>query len=297
MAITSRIVDAGLNVTTHLQRNAVYCGHWVSPDGFIGALHQHVGCEIIYCQSGKGVLTVGNQSVPYHADHILYFDCRTPHQARVQGRYERWGLCFWREGMLDRGWRSNTLQLEELVTSVGPGPGEIRLFAIPREMAPRFERYFLDIQEELNQRQRNFENVILLRLIELHLLLNRLEYLSLSDAAYRKEAALSGRIGEILNFIETNLHKDLSVETIAAHFHYSPSHLNRLIRRATGKPPSEYLRERRIARASRLLARTDLSITEIASTVGIANVAYFSRIFRSSTGTTPREFRRRHAEI
>ena len=63
----------------------------------------------------------------------------------------------------------------------------------------------------------------------------------------------------------------------------------------TGKAPltTEYILQIRVSMAKQLLVKTDFSIGEIASRVGIDDVAYFSSIFRKATGKTPTAYRNR----
>ena len=96
---------------------------------------------------------------------------------------------------------------------------------------------------------------------------------------------------DILSFIETRLADDISTSVIAREFHYSPSQVNRIIRRATARTAIQYIRERRLARALLLLETTDLSIRQVAERVGY-DVPYFCRVFRQATGRTPGEHRR-----
>ena len=69
--------------------------------------------------------------------------------------------------------------------------------------------------------------------------------------------------------------------------------LNRKIKAVTGYTTTEYILQIRVSMAKQLLVKTDFSIGEIASRVGIDDVAYFSAIFRKATGKTPTAYRNR----
>lgn len=87
--------------------------------------------------------------------------------------------------------------------------------------------------------------------------------------------------------------QDITVESIARRFYFSTSHLYRMMRDAFGKTPSEYIAERRVAQAKQLLEKTELSVAEIASVVGISNGPNLSRMFRAHVGESPTGYRRR----
>ncbi len=93
-------------------------------------------------------------------------------------------------------------------------------------------------------------------------------------------------------FIRGHLHEDLSVERVAKHCAYSPSHFRNLYRRRMGLSLGAYIREMRISRAQELLSSSDLNITEIAYAVGYRSVYAFSAAFKKMTGTPPLRYRR-----
>lgn len=283
--------NANAYVMSHMRTRAVLCRQYVTRSGYEGSLHRHVGLEIIFCQSGHGTLTVGEQTVPYYAGHLIYFDCRIPHKVKVEGEYRRWGLCFWPESLDGPATDHN---LTRMITGVRPDSDEIRLFNVPKADWPRLERHFEDLGEEVESQHPDFALILQLHLLELHILLKRFQYQSVSPALKRESRSLKERVADVLSFIEANLAHAISSKEIARNFHYSASHLNRLMKQATGRSFSEYVKARRLERAKRLLVQSDLKVTGVAEAVGIPNVAYFCRKFREETGFTPGEFRARH---
>jgi len=83
-----------------------------------------------------------------------------------------------------------------------------------------------------------------------------------------------------------------SVAQLAREAGYSTDHFSRIFLNATGLRPQDYLIKARIDRARQLLAETDLSVGEIATSVGFVDIFYFSRLFRQRTGQPPSAFRR-----
>jgi len=75
----------------------------------------------------------------------------------------------------------------------------------------------------------------------------------------------------------------------------SESSLLSTFKEATGQSPIDYLIHLRIQRAAELLCRSVQSISEIAFAVGFEDSNYFSRQFRQTMHTSPREYRRRYA--
>lgn len=83
----------------------------------------------------------------------------------------------------------------------------------------------------------------------------------------------------------------LSIQALAARFGISPSTVSTLFRRYDGRGANEYLAEKRIEEAMRLLRDTDLPLKDLAGRVGYYNVSSFIRRFRTETGLTPGEYR------
>lgn len=92
-------------------------------------------------------------------------------------------------------------------------------------------------------------------------------------------------------WIMANACDDITVAGIAARFHYSPSYLTSVYRRAFGIGVVEQIAEYRIDRARELLSSTASPVADIAREVGYDDPKYFMRVFKRRTGLTPRQYR------
>jgi AraC family transcriptional regulator len=99
------------------------------------------------------------------------------------------------------------------------------------------------------------------------------------------------RLQRVLEYIEAFFHLDLRFEDLAAEACLSPYHFSRLFREATGLSPHRYVIDRRIQAARHELARSHLSLAEIALAFGFGSQANFTRVFRKATGLTPGQYR------
>jgi transcriptional regulator GlxA family with amidase domain len=79
---------------------------------------------------------------------------------------------------------------------------------------------------------------------------------------------------------------------LAARSGYSAQHLNRIFRKGVGITPMKYLLQRRLERAAQMLEQDILTISAIARSLTINDMAYFSRLFRRRYGVGPAEYRR-----
>ncbi len=70
----------------------------------------------------------------------------------------------------------------------------------------------------------------------------------------------------------------------------TPEYLSRLFTKEIGKSFSDYLKEYRIDKAKKLLVNNKLKIYEIAEKVGYSDPKYFCKVFKESTGMSPKEY-------
>lgn len=99
-----------------------------------------------------------------------------------------------------------------------------------------------------------------------------------------------------LDFVESHLAQNISVEDIASAAKISPCHFAHTFRRAMGVSPYHYLLQRRIERAKCLLRETDAAISDVALATGFSSQSHFTACFRRTSQQTPRRFRERQLE-
>lgn len=105
-----------------------------------------------------------------------------------------------------------------------------------------------------------------------------------------------GHLGPTLAWALANLHRDLSVENLAAHARMSRRNLTRRFREATGTSPSQWLLARRLDEARRLLETTAWPVARIAAACGFGSPVTFRQSFRAAYTTTPTSYRARFTD-
>lgn len=99
------------------------------------------------------------------------------------------------------------------------------------------------------------------------------------------------RLRRAIEFMHDNCDRELTLAEIATAACLSEFHFARLFKKITGTTPHAHLAVLRIEKARRLLAETDLSISEVGARVGYTSQSHFTRVFRATTSLTPRAFR------
>ena len=96
----------------------------------------------------------------------------------------------------------------------------------------------------------------------------------------------------ILNYIEENYMKDVSLVTLSNETHFNVIYICRILKKKTGHTFLEILLAVRMIHAARRLSSTDDGIALIANQVGIKDQKYFSQVFKKVFGITPTEYRK-----
>lgn len=104
--------------------------------------------------------------------------------------------------------------------------------------------------------------------------------------------AHSRRINKIVQFVEKNYTRKISLEDIGELVGMSPSSVSRFFKKRTRHNFWDYLNGFRIDRAAQMMVETERTISEISYACGFNNISNFNRVFRERIGTTPSDYRR-----
>lgn len=99
------------------------------------------------------------------------------------------------------------------------------------------------------------------------------------------------KIFHIIQFIDQNLSKNLTVKLLAKEICLSPDYFSRLFFRITKTRPIEFIQRKRIEKAQLLLATTNDSLENISGQTGLNNASYLTRLFKRFTGKSPGKYR------
>ncbi len=100
------------------------------------------------------------------------------------------------------------------------------------------------------------------------------------------------RLRRVKDFIECNLGRNLTIETMAKEACLSPFHFARAFKAATGLAPHRYITELRIERAKSWIAK-GRPLAAIAYDLGFSSQAHFTKRFKQLVGATPGAYRER----
>lgn len=102
------------------------------------------------------------------------------------------------------------------------------------------------------------------------------------------------RIGKVLDYIQENLHEEISIEGIAKVAHMSPFYFIKVFKKHLGKTPYQFIVYQRMGKAKHLLRNTNRPVIQFALETGYSYACNFSIAFKQSTGMSPINYRKSH---
>ena len=96
------------------------------------------------------------------------------------------------------------------------------------------------------------------------------------------------------NLIHQHFYKEKLPKFYSDQLNITTKHLNRVVKKALNKTTSQLISERIILESKRLIIHSGNNLAAIAETLQFSDYAYFSRFFKSKTGCTPMDFRKKY---
>ncbi|MEV6303241.1 AraC family transcriptional regulator [Actinoplanes sp. NPDC051861] len=179
-------------------------------------------------------------------------------------------------------WRSHPL-----LFPFARGADRAQRLHVPEPERSRWLSRFAALDVELRDRHDGYREAALAHLTLLLVAVSRLT----ADVVDALRASDEPVLAAVFEVMERRYQEPVSLADIAAEVALSPGHLTTVVRRKTGRTVQQWLTQRRMQQARRLLAETDLTVAAVARRVGYPDPGYFIRRFRIDHGMTPTAWR------
>ena len=263
---------------------------WDVSDSFEEHVHDFPG--LAYFESSGGTLRTGHRSWPIEEGDLFVIapgDVMGRIHAADLAAARGWGVFFTADALgpdvpgAQLAWRTHPL-LFPFVR--GGAIGALRL-RVPEPERAEWVTRMRALHDELAQRRDGYREAVSAHLVLLLVGVSRLAADVVTDLRENREPLLA----EVFDVIERRYPEPLSLRDVAAAVSISPGHLTSTVRRQTGRTVQQWITERRMVQARRLLTATELPVGEVGRLVGFPDAGYFARTFSKVHGTSPARWR------
>lgn len=258
---------------------------------FSAPFHFHQEVELVYIKESYGKRIIGDKIEPFEAGDMVFIGSNLPHVWLNDEIFYK-GI---------PGLRAKAIVLYFNANVMGPvfynmkEAAKINAFLKKGErglhISGKTNKLIADKLEKLLQKK---DIEIIIGLFEIfNILANSDEVVCITSDGYNNsmENAENDRLSDIFKYVHENYKTEISLATIAGIANLTPQSFCRMFKKRTSKHFIEYLNEVRIAQACKLLLDTDWSISEIAYNCGYKTVSNFNKLFKDSTGESPKTYR------
>ncbi len=251
-------------------------------------VHQHRFAELSWMINGSMGYKIGKklQVINSKSRNVIFIPPKTEHQRISQGRNSNiLGM------LLDFAPHNETGELfnEEIVKFLA---GHDYTLDNP-DFLNEFEA---KLMEELKAGDSVFIGKINFHIYEfLFKLFSRYfaDYLIQNSNARKMSYDRDDLVVTVKQIIEERLSSPISLNYLARNFNVSVRHLNRIFCEQTGCSPGNYITQRKLNAAQKMLYNPKFSVKEISDNLGFTRDSYFCHFFKKHTGLTPLEYARK----
>jgi AraC-like DNA-binding protein len=244
-------------------------------------LTYHEECEYHLIKRGRGSYFIANRKYDYQKNTLVIIRSNEVHACLPEsGSYlEKASLYL------------PTLLVKEKKADFFTGEDNFHhVLNLSEQEATTIEIIVKTICREMESKEEGWDEIIEAMVAHFLLLIRRIMLHT------RQQAPIVGAnpmVSRLLKHIESNYNQPLALYSMAKDAGCTPGHLSRLFKQHTGLGFKQYITQRRIAEAKRLLREDiDLSVDIISQRVGFKDFVVFNRNFKLFTGMTPSAYRR-----
>ena len=245
--------------------------------------------DITFVTEGKGSFSIDNQLYEVCPGDVIFSkpgEIRNWDKDRIVNGY---ALIF-EEEFLSAFFRDE-LFVKHL-SFFDPGSTAAKIHPID-SLSIRLLQQIDNIKEEIGLYGRQGDHILRAQLYEILMLLDRIYAEEGKNLPISKKKR-SFHIDNFIHWVDKSFKDHHSVEYYADKLCITPNYLNEIVMASMQINAKQYIRNKLLGEAKRMLTYSDLSVSEIAIVLNYETVSYFIRSFRLYTGQTPLAYRKIH---
>jgi AraC family transcriptional regulator, transcriptional activator of pobA len=245
---------------------------WMENRNILSVMHRHTFHEIVWVTSGSDFHSVDFDDYDVSEQKILCIPKGSIHDFKPSENTTGWKLIF-----DDSFFNSDQLMLFRKSQLFIPFGGNKLVDLIKDEIS--IVEHSVKLINTLKSRKQ--QQIVLINFISF-----------LNDCFESNITQFDSVFFDFLKLLNESIYKNREVSYFANALNLSAKSLNVVVKNVTGKTTLDYIHTRLINEAKSKLLYTQLSIKEIAFSLGFEDALYFSRFFKKRTQSSPEEFRK-----
>jgi len=259
---------------------------------FSAPLHVHPEYELVFIKESFGKRIVGNQIERFEAGDMVLIGPSLPH--------------IWINDDSFINGQAGGATATSIVLYFHPQLFDCGLFDLPEaehlKSLLRLSKLGISIKNETRDKvvvkvetllhAQGFQRILLLLEI-LHLLAESAELaqINATELLHYDSKSEKDRLCEVYRFVHENFRSDIQLKDVAKLTNLTPQSFCRLFKKRNNLHFVEYLNQVRISNSCRLLLDSDWTISEIAYNCGYKTISNFNKLFKETTGLSPKRYR------
>mgnify|MGYP000079480171 CR=1 FL=1 len=247
--------------------------------------HRHDYYTVILIEQAAGEHLVDYQTYTFQPLEVYFISPGQVHQVVARTKPRGWVFTFSRDFLVENNIPESFITNINLFQPFGESPP----LKIDKVTFERLLDIIRQMQEclpmELSYRSRALGALLQLFLIHCNNSSN------LNPTHLDEENSGVCILRDFKHLVDARYHQWHKVNDYAAEVHLSPKYLSQTVKQYTGKSAKEFIQDRLVLEAKRLLLHTDLSVKEVAYKIGFEEPLHFSAFFKKKAGVSPSSFR------
>lgn len=249
-------------------------------------IHWHTAMELIMPIRNGYTVEIGNNKIEFGEGDIMIIPPGELHALYAPPTGERLIM------LVDYSLICSLKGMDNLLHTIHPYKLVSR--STEPELEIKLQSYLLEIQAEYFGNAQYREARIYSILISFFVFLGRDSRVTdqrFANITTNKQHEYVEKFIKVCNYINDHCTEEITVDQLANIAGFSRFHFARLFKQFTNVSYYDYLTQKRIEHAEKLLITPDISVTEVAMQSGFNSLSTFNRVFKNLKNCTPSEYK------
>ncbi len=279
IAISSEVLSLG-------EHNPLIKSLYITKIGFFPSVKYHYNKKengvdyyiLIYCTAGEGWYKIGDKTYVVKEQQYVILPPDTPYSFGAD-KTNPWTI-YW---VHFKGKMANSFSMSPVVPRQIKQEHNSRL----QDRIQIFEEIYENLELSFHSDHYCYASLCLFHFLASFKYIDQFRQIRHNDET---EHRFSDRV---IFYMRENVDSNITLEQLASHFGYSPSHFSARFLEETKQSPIKYFITLKVEKACQYLELSKMKICDIYPKLGFQDAAYFSRMFSKVMGISPSKYRER----